>query len=48
MKPKKKPIPFDRKLSLALDRAIEQKEQGKTVGAMKKRYIEWLIFGGKR
>jgi len=45
---KKKPIPFDPKLSLALDRAIEQMEQGKKVGTMKKRYIEWLIFGGKK
>lgn len=44
----KKPVPFDSKLSLQLDRATELAETGSKTGKLRKRYIEWKIFGGKR
>jgi hypothetical protein len=45
MNKKIKPIPFDSKLSLRLDRATQQAEQGKRIGKLKKRYIEWPYSG---
>ena len=43
----KKPVPFDAKLSLQLDRATTLAEKGSKTGKLWKRYIEWKIFGGK-
>lgn len=46
-KTKKRTIPFDPKLSAELDRATLDAERGKARGKIRKRHIEWLIFGGK-
>lgn len=43
----KKPVPFNTKLSLQLDRATTLAEKGSKTGKIRKRYIEWKIFGGK-
>lgn len=44
---KKKTIPFNKKLSLKLDRATVEAEHGSLWGRLKKRFYEWWIFGGK-
>lgn len=49
---KKKPrqprtIPFDAKLSAQLDRATVNAERGQASGKIRKRWYEWLIFGGR-
>lgn len=46
-KQKKRTIPFDPKLSAELDRATLDAERGKPSGVVRKRWMEWLIFGGK-
>lgn len=45
----KKPrvIPFNKELSYKLDQATIDAESGKASGKIRKRYIEWLIFGGR-
>jgi len=45
--PKKRVIPFDPKLSAELDRATLDAENGKPSGVVRKRWLEWLIFGGR-
>jgi len=47
MTTKKKPRPFNKKLSLKLDRATVESERGSLWGRMKKRLLEWWIFRGK-
>ena len=50
MKKKPKPpltIQFDKELSLKLDQATIDAERGKISGIIRKRYYEWLIFGGR-
>lgn len=47
MSKKKQTRPFNRKLSLKLDRATVESERGSLWGRMKKRLLEWWIFGGK-
>jgi hypothetical protein len=44
---KKKSRPFNKKLSLKLDRATIATERGSLWGRLKKRLYEWWIFGGK-
>jgi len=46
-KPTKKPRPFNKKLSIRLDRATIETERGSLWGRLKKRFYEWWIFGGK-
>lgn len=46
-KTKKRTIPFDPKLSAELDRATIAAERGKASGKIRKRWLEWLIFGGR-
>ena len=47
MKKKPRTIPFNEKVSLQLDRATVDAESGKASGKIRKRWLEWLIFGGK-
>lgn len=44
---KRPPRPFNKKLSLRLDRAVVASERGSLWGKLKKRFYEWWIFGGK-
>ena len=45
----KKPrtIPFNKRISYKLDEAVIAAEEGKTSGVIRKKHLEWLIFGGK-
>lgn len=45
---KRKTRPFNKKLSLKLDRATVETERGSFWGKLKKRFYEWWIFGGGR
>jgi len=38
---------FDARLSARLDLAIVKSEQGRPLWGMVKRFLEWIIFGGK-
>lgn len=47
MTKKKPPRPFNPKLSLRLDRAVAATERGSRWGRLKKRLLEWWIWGGE-